>query len=355
MTTGELGLDQSGWEGDEQVDVPQQAPARRSRANVGGVERALSTLAGGFLALKGLRRGGVTGVALAVAGAAIAKRGVTGHCGIYERLNIDAHIQRPARPQDYFNHGIHVEESVTIQAPVAQVFDFWRNFENLAKFMRHVKRVQVLDDQRSHWVVEGPTGSVEWDAEIINEEPDRLISWRSLPGAEVNNTGTVQFREAPHGRGTEVRVVLEYLPPAGKLGVAIAKLLGKAPGMEVRDDLRRLRQIIETGEVPTTHGQPSGRGNGLKLRGRVTTAAVAGLTRVMGHTDRPARFARDRSATKDVSELDLGLPPRLGAEDHGGTTSGHHDGEHRPDQSRKQRTQSENKTADRRNLKGGNQ
>ena len=258
--------------------------------NVGTAERAASLLGGGWLAWKGLRRGGLTGVVAAIAGVALARRGATGHCALKEKLGMGR--GRDAQPSDYFNHGVHVEESVTIQAPVSQVFAFWRNFQNLARFMKNVKSVEVIDQLKSHWVVEGPAGTVEWDAEIINEEPDRLISWRSLPGAEVNNTGTVQFREAPGARGTEVRVILEYLPPAGKVGLALAKVLGKTPGSEVREDLRRLRQILETGEVPTTEGQPRGSG----VRGRVQTAAVAGYARMAGRTDIPSRSARDRGS-----------------------------------------------------------
>jgi uncharacterized membrane protein len=274
-----------------------KARARGDGQNVGTAERAASLLGGGWLAWRGLRRGGLGGVAAAVAGAALVRRGVTGHCEVKERLGLGH--KGEAAPEDYYKRGIHVEESVTIQAPAAQVFAFWRNFENLARFMEHIKSVTVLDDRRSRWVVEGPTGDVEWDAEIINEEQDRLISWRSLPGAEVDNTGTVQFREAPGGRGTEVRVTLEYLPPAGRVGLTIAKVMGKTPGMQVRDDLRRLRQLIETGEIPTTEGQPRGRGG---LRGALQTAAVAAYARTGPETDRAGRFGRDRGAEEPRHE-----------------------------------------------------
>ncbi|HYE61885.1 MAG TPA: SRPBCC family protein [Phycisphaerales bacterium] len=315
MRAAELNFNPS-EDSDQQSDHAQQ--------NVGHAERALSAIGGGWLALKGLRRGGVSGVLIALAGAALVKRGVTGHCQVKQMVQEGRLPKlgfgqlgfgqsgfgqgREAKPADYFNHGIHVEEAVTVQAPAAQVYAFWRDFTNLAQFMKHVKSVEVLDEKRSHWVVEGPAGKdVEWDAEIINEEEGRLISWKSLPGAEVDNTGTVQFREAPAGRGTEVRVVLEYLPPAGKLGLAIAKAFGKTPGAQVRDDLRRLRQIIETGEVPTTEGQPRGEGK----RGRVQTSMVENATRMMGNTDQHkpnqgARFARSEDQEQNKGDSQSG-------------------------------------------------
>jgi uncharacterized membrane protein len=280
--------------------------------NVGTAERAASVLGGGWLAWKGLRRGGLTGVAAAVAGVALLRRGASGHCALKEKMGLGR--AGSAEPHDYFDHGVHVEESVTIQAPRAQVYAFWRDFQNLARFMQNVKSVEVLDERRSHWVVQGPAGEVEWDAEIINEEPDRLISWKSLPGAEVNNTGTVQFREAPGGRGTEVRVVLEYLPPAGKVGLAIAKVLGKTPGSEVREDLRRLRQLIETGEVPSTDGQPRGPGG---MKGRLQTAAVAGYARMAGRTDtsgRSGRQSQNRSEHDEHRSQMRDEPPRRRAD-----------------------------------------
>ncbi len=280
--------------------------------NVGTAERAASVLGGGWLAWKGLRRGGLTGVAAAIAGVALLRRGATGHCALKQKMGLGR--AGPAQPHDYFDRGVHVEESVTIQAPVAQVYAFWRDFQNLARFMQNVKSVEVLDDRRSHWVVKGPAGEVEWDAEIINEEPDRLISWKSLPGAEVNNTGTVQFRQAPGGRGTEVRVVLEYLPPAGRVGLAIAKVLGKTPGSDVREDLRRLRQLLETGEVPSTDGQPRGKGG---MKGRLQTAAVAGYARRAGRNDTPGRFGRshqERTENDETRSPARNDPSRRGAD-----------------------------------------
>jgi uncharacterized membrane protein len=146
--------------------------------------------------------------------------------------------------------GIKVEESVVISRPVVEVYRFWRNFENLPRFMDHLESVTVLDENRSHWIAKGPAGSrIEWDAVIHNEIDDELIAWRSLPGSEVNNAGSVHFTPALQGNGTEVRVVLSYDPPAGKLGAAVAKLLGEEPSQQVESDLRRLKQVLDAGEA----------------------------------------------------------------------------------------------------------
>ncbi len=143
-----------------------------------------------------------------------------------------------------------MEESVTINRPVLEVYRFWRNFENLPRFMDHLESVTVIDDARSHWVAKGPAGTkVEWDAIIHNEVEDELIAWRSLPGAEVNNAGSVHFTPTPDGTGTDVRVVLSYEPPAGIVGVAVAKLLGEEPSKQVADDLRRFKQVMDSGDV----------------------------------------------------------------------------------------------------------
>jgi len=133
-----------------------------------------------------------------------------------------------------------------------EVYRFWRNFENLPRFMDHLEAVTVIDENRSHWVAKGPAGTrVEWDAVIHNEMDDELIAWRSLPGSEINNAGSVHFTPTTDGMGTEVRVVLSYEPPAGKLGVAFAKLLGEEPSKQVADDLRRLKQVMDSGDVGT--------------------------------------------------------------------------------------------------------
>ena len=157
----------------------------------------------------------------------------------------------------------HVTKSITVRRPRVEVFQFWRDFENLPRFMTHLKDVRVASAQRSHWVVSGPSGgTVEWDAEIIDEEPDEFISWRALEGSEIENAGSVRFADAPADRGTEVIVEFRYDAPAGKAGKVIAELLGEEPSQQVTDDLRRFKQVMETGEVLRSEGSLEGAGQG---------------------------------------------------------------------------------------------
>jgi uncharacterized membrane protein len=138
----------------------------------------------------------------------------------------------------------------TIYRSPEEVYRFWRDFQNLPRFMTHLESVQVTDEKRSHWVAKAPAGtSVEWDAEITDDQPNQLIAWRSLEGADVDNWGTVRFDPAPGNRGTEVRVEVEYNPPAGAIGAAVARLFGEAPEEQIKGDLRRLKQVLEIGEV----------------------------------------------------------------------------------------------------------
>lgn len=156
---------------------------------------------------------------------------------------------------------IHVTRSVIIERPAEELYQFWRDFTRLPKFMNHLHEVQILDEKRSHWVAKGPgRTSVEWDAEIVNEHPNELIAWRSLPGSQVTNAGSVRFARATGGRGTVVKVEMQVEPPAGVLGVAVAWIFGAAPDKQVHVDLHRLKQLLETGEIARTEGQSAGRG-----------------------------------------------------------------------------------------------
>jgi uncharacterized membrane protein len=151
-----------------------------------------------------------------------------------------------ARPQ---GKAIEVRRAITVLAPQDEVYRFWRNFENLPRFMQHLESVRVLDDRRSHWKARAPAGtSVEWDAEILDDRPNELIAWRAVGNADVPNRGSVRFQPSPQG-GTEVHVELSYEPPGGRLGSIVAKLLGEEPEIQVASDLRRLKQVIELGEV----------------------------------------------------------------------------------------------------------
>jgi uncharacterized membrane protein len=199
---------------------------------------AIST--GAALAVFGASRKSWSGTALAAAGGAL----------VFQGLRESHNIARP----------IHVQCSFTIYKPIEEIYTFWRNFENLPRFMRHLHSVQNTGEGRSHWEARAPLGmSIGWDAEILEERGNDYILWRSLPGGSVEHRGSVQFRNAPFAGGTEIIVSLDYRPPAGKAGALFAKLFGTNPEHQVREDLRRFKQLMEAGEIPTTEGQPSGR------------------------------------------------------------------------------------------------
>lgn len=159
-----------------------------------------------------------------------------------------------------------VEKIIAIDRSPDELYRFWREFENLPRFMRHLESVRTIGRMRSHWVAKGPAGTrVQWDAEITEDRPNELIAWRSLPGADIENSGSVGFERAPGDRGTFVRVNIEYRPPGGIFGATIAKLLGEEPAVQVQRDLFRFKQVMETGQVSTTEGQPSGRASSTSL------------------------------------------------------------------------------------------
>ncbi|HJQ98909.1 MAG TPA: SRPBCC family protein [Candidatus Polarisedimenticolaceae bacterium] len=159
---------------------------------------------------------------------------------------------------------LHVSKSVTINRPREEVYGLWRDLEKLPLFMQHVRSVTRLGNGRSHWVARAPAGQeVEWDAEIVEERPGKTLAWRSISEGDIRHEGVVQFKDAPPGRGTEVRVHLDYEPPAGKAGAAVARLFGEEPKQQIRDDLRRLKQVLETGEVVLSDGSLEGAGQGI--------------------------------------------------------------------------------------------
>lgn len=227
--------------------VPNQPPKSNETSSVSDAERWATLIGGGAMVLFGLRQGSLRGALTALAGGGLMYRGVTAQTGIQDALGM--------------NQSIKVEKTVTIsnKSP-EELYQFWRNFENLPHFMKHLKHVSVINNTRSHWIASAPMGgSVEWDAEIINDQENRLIAWASVEGADIDNSGFVRFQRAPQGRGTEVKVVIEYNPPGGVVGDAIAKLFGEEPQQQIGDELRRFKMLMEAGEMATTEGQPSGR------------------------------------------------------------------------------------------------
>jgi uncharacterized membrane protein len=155
---------------------------------------------------------------------------------------------------------VHFKKSIIINRPAEELFRFWRNFENLTRIMDHVKSIHTTGEKTSHWIVTGPAGTeVEWDAEIINETPNELIAWQTKEGSDLHHSGTIRFEQAHGKRGTLVTVQMQYCPPGGTLGSTVAKLFGKAPEQQIGSELRPFKQLMETGEISTTEGQPAGR------------------------------------------------------------------------------------------------
>src|SRR6185369_11404345 len=172
------------------------------------------------------------------------------------------------------NRGIQAKGTCFINLPPEEVYEFWRDFENLPRFMRHLESVRDLGDGRSHWKAKGPAGTeVEWHATIIADVPNEVITWRSLEGSDVDNAGAVRFERAPGNRGTILQVNLEYNPVGGVLGAAVAKLFGEEPGQQLDDDLRRFKQVLEIGEVVVSDATLLGTGY---LQQRAAQPAAAG-------------------------------------------------------------------------------
>jgi uncharacterized membrane protein len=231
------------------MNSPSTQIESQTRQNVANSERAASAVGGALLALYGLgKRNGATPLFLFLGGLLIS-RGVTGRCQIYDRLGLDTNraLVRSGVPG---NKGIRVERSIEVNLSPAQVFSYWRNLENLPFFMPHIKSVKRTEDGISHWKVEGPAGiPLEWDAEIINERPGEMLAWQSLPGAQVQNAGTVRFAASRSGTGTLLTVVLQYQPPGGRLGAAVASIFGEAPEAQLEADLIRFRDWVEAEPV----------------------------------------------------------------------------------------------------------
>ena len=177
-------------------------------------------------------------------------------------MNVISTIKAP-RPSVPSGKGTKVERAITIGLPPQTVYSFWRQLENLPRFMHHLESVVQTDSTHSRWTVRTPRDKlIHWDAEIIEDRPNELISWRSLPGADVENAGSVWFKPAPGERGTVVKVALKYAPPAGTLGLVISKLWGRDAATQIEEDLFRLKSLLEAGEAPSVQGQPHGEQGG---------------------------------------------------------------------------------------------
>jgi uncharacterized membrane protein len=235
-----------------------------SETNAAQVERWASAIGGAAIAVFGMKQlkeqRSAAGMALSAAAGALIYRSATGLWPMSAAENAAQDGRYDTRESLGGTRGVHVQESATINRSPDELYRFWRRFEELPRFMDHLVSVSTRGPRFSHWVAEAPAGrTVEWDAEVINDVPGELIAWRTLRGADVVSAGSVAFKPAPGRRGTEIRVRLQYHPPAGKAGATVAWLLGHEPSQTIREDLRRLKQLMEAGEVPTTQGQPRGR------------------------------------------------------------------------------------------------
>jgi len=225
----------------------------------------VSVAAGAILGLLGISRRSVPGMLIAGVGGALIYRGISGYCPLCAQLGIDtAHPsgdELDTTEREINERGIHIAQSFLINRSPEELYQFWRNFENLPRIMSYLESVRTIDQRRSHWVAKAPRlagGKVEWDAEITRDEPNSLIAWRSLPGSDIDTAGDIRFQRAMGDRGTQVNVSMRYVPPAGKLGHWISSMLGENPKRVVREDLRNFKRIMEIGELPTIIGQPHG-------------------------------------------------------------------------------------------------
>ena len=219
--------------------------------NLRDAERWLCGLGGTGLILYGLARRGILGLVSAAAGGSL----------IYRCIKQSSHGQEHENgPAVKHGQGFKTEHVITVNRPRQELYNFWRDFTNLPKFMSHLSSVRRIDDKRSHWIAEGPMGmQFEWDAEIFNEREGQLIAWRSLEGSEIPNAGAVRFDSLPDGRSTEIRVVVNYVPPAGSLGNAIAWFFGENPEQQIEEDLRLFKSLMESGETSGHHSAEAGR------------------------------------------------------------------------------------------------
>src|SRR5688572_13088663 len=218
-------------------------------STIGGTSHELERWAGVAMATAvvayGLSRRSFSGVALAAAAAPLAYRGVTGEWPGLANGMADTRVALAG------DRGIHVRDAIRLEVPLEAVYGFWRRLENLPRFMTHLREVRDLGGGRSHWIADGPANvPVEWDAEIINEVPNKVIGWRSIAGSDIATAGSVHFSTARQGRSTQVSVNLQYAAPGGRATRLLAFVLGRDPAHMIREDLRRVKQLLEAGEIP---------------------------------------------------------------------------------------------------------
>ncbi len=222
-----------------------------SKENVGQGERLASLLAGSFFLHRAIF--GKNHLTNAVISGLLLSRGGTGYCAMYDAMDIDTMTPPEA---------VQAKTTITVNKPKQEVYNFWRNLSNLPLFMKHLKEINVVDENHSTWKakIPGGLGNVQWDSKILTDKPGEEISWSSMPDSQIENRGTVKFLDA--GKfGTEINVDISYHPPAGNIGEGVAKLLTPALEKMIKEDIRNFRRIIESGELPTIEGQAKGEKN----------------------------------------------------------------------------------------------
>lgn len=230
--------------------------------NIGETERVISLAAGIPVTIFGLIRGIPGGLVPALFGTGLLYRGVTGHSFLYQALGVSTVEQSPAAVAALPNNqGIQVKRAVTVNASAQDLYTRWHDFQNAPQYMNNVESVQQTGNGQWHWVSKLPLlGTVEWDAEVTNDEPGRLIAWNRTQGSFLSPTGgSVRFEQKPDSSETVVQLKIDYLQFRGSIGTALGNILGQIPEQEARKDLRHFKELAEAGEIPTTKGQPSGR------------------------------------------------------------------------------------------------
>jgi len=226
--------------------------------DTGNVERVVTVATAAAAIAYGVSRRSVRGICLAAAATPLAYRGIR---GTWPRLKDVLPSNGDTRTALGGRRGIRVRESIRLEMPLEEVYRFWRTLDNLPRFLTHLDSVTDLGNGRSHWVAKGPGGlEGKWDAEIINEVENKVIGWQSLPGSEVVTAGSVAFSRVRDGQSTQLTVHLQYAPPGGRATAFLATLMGREPSQTIREDLRRLKQLLETGEVPRAELVPAEEG-----------------------------------------------------------------------------------------------
>jgi len=235
-----------------------------SKLNVGQAERLISVIGGTTMSVLAIRHWNTLyGKAFGVLGLILLKRGVTGFFEVNQVIGRNTANKKSA--------AMEVKATFTINKPKEEVYSFWRNLENLPSFMKHLDEVEVLDEKRSSWTAKlpGGVGKVSWEAVIQQEEPNVLLSWSSLPGSKIDNAGEIRFADAPRNEGTEVHANISYRLPAGDVGSFAGRLFNPLVEGMIREDLRRFKSLLETGEIASSKHTREGHGIVNKSAGKL--------------------------------------------------------------------------------------